>query len=145
MFSVNSLGTEVSHTRNISIELFYFSIAGGKNYIFLVLIDWLDNVFFPTNKKRLKEAQNILVDGLADVGIPVLKSSGGLYVWADFRKVCKKFEKGWECKTWKCKVYLCMLLHTYQSPGKSFQWLYLLVQPLIQDYFLLLVLKITDI
>jgi len=56
------------------------------------LIDWLDNVFFPTNKRRLKEAQNLLVDRLADIGIPVLKSSGGLYVWADFRKVRKSFE-----------------------------------------------------
>lgn len=66
--------------------------------ICIVLTDWLDNVFFPINKKRLKEAQNILVDGLANVGIPVLKSSGGLYVWADFRKVCKKIIKNIEEK-----------------------------------------------
>lgn len=110
MFSVNSLGTEVSHTRNISIELFYFSIAGGKNYIFLVLIDWLDNVFFPTNKKRLKEAQNILVDGLADVGIPVLKSSGGLYVWADFRKV-RSLKRGGNVKLGSVK-FTCACCYT---------------------------------
>jgi len=107
----------------------------------------LANVFIPTNKKRLKEAQSILVDGLTDVGIPVLKSSGGLYVWADFRKVCKKSEKGWECRTWKGKNYLCMLLHTLSSQvlEKSFQLIYALVQPLIKNYFLLSVLKITDI
>lgn len=55
------------------------------------MTEWLNNVFFPTNKRRLKEAQNKLVDGLAEIGIPVLKSSGGLYVWADFRKVRKAF------------------------------------------------------
>lgn len=53
-------------------------------------------MFFPTNKRRLKEAHNILVDGLAHLGIPVLKSSGGLYVWADFRKVSKKSGGGQE-------------------------------------------------
>lgn len=99
--------------------IFPLQVEIKQNYIFLALTDWLDNVFFPTNKKRLKEAQNILVDGLADVGIPVLKSSGGLYVWADFRKVCKKLEKVWECRSWKCKNYLCMLLHALVSgPGK---------------------------
>ena len=126
--------------------IFPLEVEIKQNYIFLALIDWLDNVFFPTNKKRLKEAQNILVDGLADVGIPVLKSSGGLYVWADFRKVCKKLEKGWEYISWKCKNCLCMLLHTLVSgPGKLLQLIYALVQSLIKKYFLLLVLKITDI
>uniref|UniRef100_A0A8D0G2U9 Aminotransferase class I/classII large domain-containing protein n=1 Tax=Sphenodon punctatus TaxID=8508 RepID=A0A8D0G2U9_SPHPU len=42
---------------------------------FLSERDWLDNVFFPTNKRRLKEAKEVLVNGLANIGIPILKSS----------------------------------------------------------------------
>lgn len=106
----------------------------------------MDNVFFPTNKKRLKEAQKLLVDGLADIGVPVLKSSGGLYVWADFRKVCEKLRKWWGCGSGKCENYLCMLLHTLiPGPEKSFQTICVLVQSLIIYFLLLLVLKITDI
>ncbi|XP_058039369.1 1-aminocyclopropane-1-carboxylate synthase-like protein 1 [Ahaetulla prasina] len=78
--------------------------------------DWLDNVFFPINKKRLKEAQNILVDGLAEIGIPVLKSSGGLYVWADFRKFLKT-------QTFEAEIDLWMKILDEKlliSPGKTF-------------------------
>ncbi|NWX97043.1 1A1L1 protein, partial [Nothoprocta ornata] len=78
--------------------------------------DWLDNVFFPTNKKRLREAKNILVDGLADIGIPVLRSSGGLYVWADFRKFLKTQTFEAELELWQKLLDEKLLI----SPGKSF-------------------------
>nr|XP_016849818.1 PREDICTED: 1-aminocyclopropane-1-carboxylate synthase-like protein 1 isoform X2 [Anolis carolinensis] len=78
--------------------------------------EWLDNVFFPTNRRRLKEAQNILVNGLAEIGIPVLKSSGGLYVWADFRKFLKSQTFEAEMDLWR-KILDGKLLI---SPGKAF-------------------------
>uniref|UniRef100_A0A8D0BXF7 Aminotransferase class I/classII large domain-containing protein n=1 Tax=Salvator merianae TaxID=96440 RepID=A0A8D0BXF7_SALMN len=78
--------------------------------------DWLNNVFFPTNKRRLKEAQNILVSGLAEMGIPVLKSSGGLYVWADFRKFLKSQTFEAETDLWWKLLDEKLLI----SPGKAF-------------------------
>ncbi|KAL7976556.1 hypothetical protein Chor_008505 [Crotalus horridus] len=79
-------------------------------------VDWLDNVFFPIHKKRLKEAQNILIDGLANVGIPVFKSSGGLYVWADFRKFLKTQTFEAEIDLWRKILDEKLLI----SPGKAF-------------------------
>ncbi|XP_060104472.1 1-aminocyclopropane-1-carboxylate synthase-like protein 1 [Heteronotia binoei] len=78
--------------------------------------EWLDNVFFPTNRRRLKEAQNILVDGLAEIGIPVFKSSGGLYIWADFRKFLKSQTFEAEMDLWWKLLQEKLLI----SPGKAF-------------------------
>ncbi|KAH0627460.1 hypothetical protein JD844_003187 [Phrynosoma platyrhinos] len=96
MFLNNSLVTEFCHI--------------------FTLTEWLDNVFFPTNRRRLKEAQNILVDGLAEIGIPVLKSSGGLYVWADFRKFLKSQTFEAEMDLWWRILDGKLLI----SPGKAF-------------------------
>ncbi|PKU40973.1 hypothetical protein llap_8726 [Limosa lapponica baueri] len=96
-FGMSGVRVGVLYTRNREIQkavnqlAVFHSRPGPVQHIlsqFLRDRDWLDNVIFPANKKRLKDTQNILVGGLADVGIPVLKSSGGLYVWADFRKIC---------------------------------------------------------
>ncbi|KAM4689056.1 1-aminocyclopropane-1-carboxylate synthase-like protein 1 [Discoglossus pictus] len=79
--------------------------------------DWLDNVFFPTNKQRLKESQKILVNGLQDLGIPVIQGSAGLYVWADFRKFMKS-------QTFEAEMELWMKLikeKVYIAPGKAFE------------------------
>ncbi|NXT75605.1 1A1L1 protein, partial [Zapornia atra] len=125
-FGMSGIRAGVLYTRNHEIQkavnqlAVFHSCPGPVQHVlsqFLRDRDWLDKVFFPTNKKRLKEAQNILVDGLADVGIPVLKSSGGLYVWADFRKVCKKsqtFEA--ELELWQKLLDKKLLI----SPGKAF-------------------------
>uniref|UniRef100_A0A8B9NG63 Aminotransferase class I/classII large domain-containing protein n=1 Tax=Accipiter nisus TaxID=211598 RepID=A0A8B9NG63_9AVES len=115
----------VLYTRNNEIRkavnqlAVFHSCPGPVQHVlsqFLRDRDWLDNVFFPTNKKRLKEAQNILVDGLADVGIPVLKSSGGLYVWADFRKFLKSQTFEAELELWQKLLDKKLLI----SPGKAF-------------------------
>ncbi|XP_077159045.1 1-aminocyclopropane-1-carboxylate synthase-like protein 1 isoform X2 [Paroedura picta] len=78
--------------------------------------EWLDNVFFPTNRRRLKEAQNILVDGLEEIGIPVFKSSGGLYIWADFRKFLTSQTFEAEMDLWWKLLQEKLLI----SPGKAF-------------------------
>ncbi|CAM5093761.1 unnamed protein product [Eretmochelys imbricata] len=97
----------------------FHGCPGPVQYVlsqFLSDRDWLDNVYFPTNKKRLKEAQSILVDGLAEIGIPVLKSSGGLYIWADFRKFLKSQTFEAEMELWWKFLDEKLLI----SPGKAF-------------------------
>ncbi|XP_067418306.1 1-aminocyclopropane-1-carboxylate synthase-like protein 1 [Emydura macquarii macquarii] len=97
----------------------FHGCPGPVQYVlsqFLSDRDWLDNVYFPTNKKRLREAQNILVDGLTEIGIPVLKSSGGLYVWADFRKFLKSQTFEAEMELWWKFLDEKLLI----SPGKAF-------------------------
>ncbi|XP_029866176.1 1-aminocyclopropane-1-carboxylate synthase-like protein 1 isoform X2 [Aquila chrysaetos chrysaetos] len=124
-FGMSGIRVGVLYTRNHEIRkavnqlAVFHSCPGPVQHVlsqFLRDRDWLDNVFFPTNKKRLKEAQNILVDGLADVGIPVLKSSGGLYVWADFRKFLKSQTFEAELELWQKLLDKKLLI----SPGKAF-------------------------
>ncbi|XP_022108439.1 probable inactive 1-aminocyclopropane-1-carboxylate synthase-like protein 2 isoform X2 [Acanthaster planci] len=48
--------------------------------------DWWNNVFFPTNLKRLREAHKLTTDALDEMGIPYLNRPSGLYVYADLKK-----------------------------------------------------------
>uniref|UniRef100_A0A8C4UZ31 Aminotransferase class I/classII large domain-containing protein n=1 Tax=Falco tinnunculus TaxID=100819 RepID=A0A8C4UZ31_FALTI len=124
-FGMSGIRVGVLYTTNQEIRkavnqlAVFHSCPGPVQHIlsqFLRDRDWLDNVFFPTTKKRLKEAQNILVDGLADVGIPILKSSAGLYVWADFRKFLKSQTFEAELELWQKLLDKKLLI----SPGKAF-------------------------
>uniref|UniRef100_A0A8B9V174 Aminotransferase class I/classII large domain-containing protein n=1 Tax=Anas zonorhyncha TaxID=75864 RepID=A0A8B9V174_9AVES len=124
-FGMCGIRVGVLHTTNHEIQkavnqlAVFHSCPGPVQHVlsqFLKDRDWMDNVFFPTNKKRLKEAQKLLVDGLADIGVPVLKSSGGLYVWADFRKFLKSQTFEAELKLWQKLLDKKLLI----SPGKAF-------------------------
>ncbi|XP_019363960.1 PREDICTED: 1-aminocyclopropane-1-carboxylate synthase-like protein 1 [Gavialis gangeticus] len=124
-FGMSGIRVGVLYTRSHEIRKAVNQLAvfhgcpGPVQYVlsqFLSDRDWLDNVFLPTNKKRLKEAQNILVDGLSEIGIPVLKSSGGLYVWADFRKFLKSQTFEAEMELWWKLLHEKLLI----SPGKAF-------------------------
>eukprot|EP00076_Gallus_gallus_P017670 XP_015137430.1 1-aminocyclopropane-1-carboxylate synthase-like protein 1 isoform X3 [Gallus gallus] len=124
-FGMSGIRVGVLYTRNHEVQkavnqlAVFHSCPGPVQHVltqFLKDRDWLDNVFFPTNKKRLKEAQNLLVDRLADIGIPVLKSSGGLYVWADFRKFLKSQTFEAELELWQKLLDKKLLI----SPGKAF-------------------------
>ncbi|OXB53719.1 hypothetical protein ASZ78_011566 [Callipepla squamata] len=124
-FGMSGIRVGVLHTQNHEIQKAVNQLAvfhgcpGPVQHVLSQLLkdrDWLDNVFFPTNKKRLKEAQNLLVDGLADIGIPVLKSSGGLFVWADFRKFLKSPTFEAELELWQKLLDKKLLI----SPGKAF-------------------------
>ncbi|NXA31865.1 1A1L1 protein, partial [Eudromia elegans] len=124
-FGMSGIRVGVLYTRNHEIQkavsqlAVFHSCPGPVQHVLSQFIsdrDWLDNVFFPTNTRRLREAQNILVDGLADLGIPVLKSSGGLYVWADFRKFLKSQTFEAELELWQKLLNEKLLI----SPGKAF-------------------------
>ncbi|NWX75009.1 1A1L1 protein, partial [Alca torda] len=119
-FGMSGIRVGVLYTRNREIRkavnqlAVFHSCPGPVQHVlsqFLRDRDWLDNAFLPTNKKRLKEAQNIL----ANLGIPVLKSSG-LYVWADFRKFLKSQTFEAELELWQKLLDKKFLI----SPGKAF-------------------------
>ncbi|KAM9308067.1 1-aminocyclopropane-1-carboxylate synthase-like protein 1 [Gastrophryne carolinensis] len=78
--------------------------------------DWLDNVFLPTNRKRLSEAQRIVVSGLQELGIPVHSRSNGIFVWADFRQYLTSGTFEAEAELWEQFIdeKLCI------TPGKTF-------------------------
>ncbi|XP_044280829.1 1-aminocyclopropane-1-carboxylate synthase-like protein 1 [Varanus komodoensis] len=124
-FGMCGIRVGVLYTRNCMIRKAINQLAGFHGCPgpvqhvlrqFLSDREWLNNVFFPTNKRRLKEAQNILVDGLSEIDIPVFKSSGGLYVWADFRKFLKSQTFEAEIDLWWKILDEKILI----SPGKAF-------------------------
>ncbi|XP_015709027.2 1-aminocyclopropane-1-carboxylate synthase-like protein 1 [Coturnix japonica] len=124
-FGMSGIRVGVLYTRNHAVQkavnqlAVFHSCPGPVQHVLTQILkdrDWLDNVFLPTNKKRLKEAQKLLVDGLADIGIPVLSSSGGLFVWADFRKFLKSQTFEAELELWQKLLDNKLLI----SPGKAF-------------------------
>ncbi|NWU98293.1 1A1L1 protein, partial [Upupa epops] len=124
-FAMSGIRVGVLYTRNDAVRkavnqlAIFHSCPGPVQHVlsqFLRDRDWLDKVFLPTNRKRLKEARTLLVAGLADLGIPVLSSSGGLYVWADFRKFLKSATFEAELDLWQRLLDERLLI----SPGKAF-------------------------
>lgn len=53
----------------------------------MVLIEWLENVYFPTNLKRLREHLEITADWLKKNELPFISPKGGLYIYVNFSKV----------------------------------------------------------
>ncbi|XP_069504543.1 1-aminocyclopropane-1-carboxylate synthase-like protein 1 isoform X2 [Ambystoma mexicanum] len=124
-FAMGGIRVGVLHTTNqqvcraVSKLASFHQCPGPIQYVLSQMLsdrDWLDNVFFPTNKRRLREAKHILITGLKEIGIPIHKSSGGLYVWADFRKFMKTQTFESEMELWWTligeKLYIC--------PGQAF-------------------------
>ncbi|KAM4027120.1 1-aminocyclopropane-1-carboxylate synthase-like protein 1 isoform 2-T5 [Anomaloglossus baeobatrachus] len=113
---VGMLYTENEHVVNSVTRLGTFHQCSGiTQYMVYQLLrdrDWLDNVFFPTNKERLRESQATVVTALEELRIPVLHRSTGMYVWADFRKT---FEA--EMDLWKRFIAEKLVI----SPGKAFE------------------------
>ncbi|XP_078395242.1 1-aminocyclopropane-1-carboxylate synthase-like protein 1 isoform X3 [Cetorhinus maximus] len=94
-FAMCGIRVAVLHTRNREIRSALNQLAGFHGcpgpiqFVLSQLIadrEWIEKTFLSTSRRRLREAHHIIVDGLAALGIPVLRSSAGLFVWADFRK-----------------------------------------------------------
>ncbi|XP_043925591.1 1-aminocyclopropane-1-carboxylate synthase-like protein 1 [Protopterus annectens] len=51
--------------------------------------DWINTVFLPTNRARLKEGHEYVTHILRELDIPFLNRHAALYLWADFRKFLK--------------------------------------------------------
>ncbi|XP_073438124.1 1-aminocyclopropane-1-carboxylate synthase-like protein 1 isoform X2 [Dendrobates tinctorius] len=125
-FGMNGLRVGVLYTENkhvvnsISHLATFHQCSGTIQYMVYQLLrdrDWLDNVFFPTNKELLRESQTTLVTGLEELGIPVLHRSTGIYVWADFSKFLTS-------QTFEAEMDLWNRLITeklYITPGKAFE------------------------
>ncbi|KAM8967128.1 1-aminocyclopropane-1-carboxylate synthase-like protein 1 [Pelodytes ibericus] len=118
---VGMVYTKNQHVLNCMKRLsFLHQCPGPTQYMISQLLgdrEWLDNVFFNVNKQRLKESQLFLVNGLQDLGIPVLKNSAGLYVWADFRKFLTSQTLKAEMELW----HKINELKVYIAPGKAFE------------------------
>ncbi|XP_073533459.1 1-aminocyclopropane-1-carboxylate synthase-like protein 1 isoform X2 [Phyllobates terribilis] len=117
---VGMLYTENKHVVHPMSRLANFhQCSGTTQYMVYQLLrdrDWLDNVFFPTNKELLRESQTAMVTGLEELKIPVLHRSTGMYVWADFRKFLTSQTFEAEMDLWKRFIAekLCI------APGKAF-------------------------
>lgn len=69
------------------------------------------------SRKRLAKAYHIFSKGLADMGIPTMKSQAGIFVMADFSDYLEKQEFAAEHVLWE-KIYNELMINV--SPGQLF-------------------------
>ncbi|XP_048401051.1 1-aminocyclopropane-1-carboxylate synthase-like protein 1 isoform X2 [Stegostoma tigrinum] len=90
---VGTLYTENADVINALGQLAsYHGVPGPTQHMVAQLLrdqDWINQVFLPTNRARLKSAHKCVANELTAMGIPFLNRHAGLYIWADFRKYLK--------------------------------------------------------
>uniref|UniRef100_A0AAR2KFJ7 Aminotransferase class I/classII large domain-containing protein n=1 Tax=Pygocentrus nattereri TaxID=42514 RepID=A0AAR2KFJ7_PYGNA len=84
--------------------------------------EWLNEVFLPENRRRLKKAHQYVAAQLTKLGIPYLHRGAGFFIWADFSKYLKEQTFVEELCLWRCFVKHRVLLSCSQafscsSPG----------------------------
>ncbi|EDV21831.1 1-aminocyclopropane-1-carboxylate synthase-like protein 1 [Trichoplax sp. H2] len=62
--------------------------------------DWLDNVYFPTMRRRLKESYEIVRQTLDELGIRYVIPKAGLFVWVDLIEFMPSVDLEGERKLW---------------------------------------------
>ena len=106
-FAISGFRCGLVHTVNkelvkiLNANAYFQSVPTITQYIlscFVEDFDWLDNVYFPTNQKRLKMARDYVCSELATIGISSFPAVGGLYVWVDFREFVRPLSKEGELK-----------------------------------------------
>lgn len=94
-FAMSGFRCGVVHTVNKSvasvlIENAYFqSVPTLMQYIlqsFIDDFDWLDRVFFPTNRERLRKAREYTCSELQKIGVECHASQGGLFLWVNLKE-----------------------------------------------------------
>ena len=53
-------------------------------------IEWLENTYFPTNIRRLREHLEMTIEWLKKNDLPFIRPSGGLYIYVNFSKVRRR-------------------------------------------------------
>lgn len=56
-----------------------------------IYVEWLKNIYFPTNLKRLKEHLEMTTDWLKKNELPFIRPKGGLFVFVNFSKVSNDY------------------------------------------------------
>uniref|UniRef100_A0A4W4GQ00 Aminotransferase class I/classII large domain-containing protein n=1 Tax=Electrophorus electricus TaxID=8005 RepID=A0A4W4GQ00_ELEEL len=100
--------------------------VGGptQHQVALMLRDheWVNDVFLPENRRRLREAHGFVSSQLTKLGIPYLHRGAGFFIWADFSKYLKEHSFTEELRLWRCFLTHRVLLSCGQafscsSPG----------------------------
>ncbi|KAI4876670.1 hypothetical protein NFI96_027136 [Prochilodus magdalenae] len=103
----------------------FHGVAGPTQHQIAQLLrdkEWLNEVFLPENKRRLKEAHQYVTSELTKLGIPYLHRGAGFFIWADFNKYMKERTFVDELRLWRCFLKHRVLLSCGQafscsSPG----------------------------
>ncbi|XP_074086603.1 1-aminocyclopropane-1-carboxylate synthase-like protein 1 [Macrotis lagotis] len=86
-------GALYTENRDVSSALaslcYFHGICGIIQYQIAQLLrdhDWINQVYLPTNRSRIKAAHTYITDELKTLGIPFLNRNSGLYIWIDLRR-----------------------------------------------------------
>ena len=96
---VHTVNSEVAKV--LFANSYFQSVPTLAQYILQCVVedfDWLDTIYFPTNKERLRKARKYVYNELESIGVKCFESVGGLYVWVDFRDFVRPLSKEGEMK-----------------------------------------------
>ncbi|XP_054555228.1 probable inactive 1-aminocyclopropane-1-carboxylate synthase-like protein 2 isoform X2 [Talpa occidentalis] len=114
------LGVLYTHNKEVASAMSAFgyvhSLCGLIQYKVCQLLqdrDWIDRVYLPTNRFRLKTAHRYVTNKLQALKIPFLKRGSGLYVWISLKKVSSKSEDRYSLAhlpagSWDSALSLCL-------------------------------------
>ncbi|CAH1786968.1 unnamed protein product [Owenia fusiformis] len=123
-FCLSGFRCGVIHTINDDIKvvlahLSYFTsvpiIVQNKLTEIITDDEWLENKYFPTNLKRMKDTFEFITSKLMDIGVPSMKSEACFFVWADFSKFLS--EQTHEAEMTLFRQFFDA--HVYLMPGQA--------------------------
>eukprot|EP00794_Sanderia_malayensis_P004768 gene4768-5395_t len=124
-FGISGFRCGLVHTENkelatiLNSNAYFQALPTVAQYVIEQLVsdfDWLDNVYLPANRARVRKNYDFIKKELEEIGVDVLKASAGLYVWVDLRRYHSSLTKEGELKL----MDLFLENGVYISPGIAF-------------------------
>lgn len=94
------------------------SVPTQKVLIAMLLDTKFMETYIVTNKERIRSMYELFVSGLKQLGIPCVKSCGGLYCWADMSSLIRPYNEKGELELWE---KLLNIGKVNVTPGSSCQ------------------------
>lgn len=98
----------------------FHSISGIAQYKLCQLLrdkEWIDKVFLPTNRSRMRAAHRYVTNELKALKIPFLSHGSGLYIWINLKKYLDPCTYEQEQVLYRCFLDNKLMLY----PGKTFK------------------------
>ncbi|XP_030844900.1 probable inactive 1-aminocyclopropane-1-carboxylate synthase-like protein 2 [Strongylocentrotus purpuratus] len=99
--------------------------------------EWLHNVYFKTCHERLREARDITMVTLDEMGVAYIKPTAGFYIWADFSKFLGASthaeEKSLCCHLLSCGVMILVSAGFYGNEPGWFRVLFCNPKPELEE------------
>ncbi len=115
---VHTVNKALAHV--LHCNAYFQSVPTVSQYILTAIVSdfaWLDHVYLPTNQKCLRLAYLTATKMLKEMGVEVLESSAGLFVWVNLKRWIKPLSRDGEMKL----MDLLVDSGVYMTAGAAFR------------------------